>query len=573
MAGTNLPPIHLRHKRLALVATVLVLLISACDSSTSGEAPIAGATGNQVVTDLSNDALFAPTPPILEIAILPGELNFTWNNVITATRTSLYAYDTITRNEWLVSDAISAEDTQFNVATVSHELPWHSRQYRIELCDVDDCVSSLRVGLSGRAIDSIQTLTPAVSLSGEEFGQSVAINDNGRVAAIAEPLAGSVTISTRNNNDWSLSSSIDISDVISSTRKLDIAMSTDGDTIAVLSNETDVRENNDNANINSITKPRLLILERLGESWFITKELDISALTGTRSDTNGASGENTEESVTLDETGLYLSANGKRVLLSTPESLILFTELAGSWQPSILVNALPSQRLATSLGVSSSLDRIHFASIDVAGVSIQGLQIIANESFVTQLYSLPQLTPTSDIQLASSASGDKFVVLAWENRGDSRLIPVAWQYQSHIEGIEGIEGITDDNAAAMPVLQLDIERSGRFKQASDNATLQLAANHDLSTIIFAWQSLAGSDAALTSVIAENNANDSRQAWQHALELPQSAPGFAKSAFVGHLALSHDGRVLMISVPREHGRALSEALDTININTGQILVLQ
>ena len=567
MAGTNLPPIHLRHKRLALVATVLVLLISACDSSTSGEPPIAGATGNQVVTDLSNDALFAPTPPILEIAIHPGELNFTWNNVITATRTSLYAYDTITRNEWLVSDAISAEDTQFNVATVSHELPWHSRQYRIELCDVDDCVSSLRVGLSGRAIDSIQTLTPAVSLSGEEFGQSVAINDNGRVAAIAEPLAGSVTISTRNNNDWSLSSSIDISDVISSTRKLDIAMSTDGDTIAVLSNETDVRENNDNANINSITKPRLLILERLGESWFITKELDISALTGTRSDTNGASGENTEESVTLDETGLYLSANGKRVLLSTPESLILFTELAGSWQPSILVNALPSQRLATSLGVSSSLDRIHFASIDVAGVSIQGLQIIANESLVTQLYSLPQVTPTSDIQLASSASGDKLVVLAWENRGDSRLIPVAWQFQSRIEGI------TDDNATAMPVLQLDIERSGRFKQASDNATLQLAANHDLSTIIFAWQSLAGSDAALTSVIAENNANDSRQAWQHALELPQSAPGFAKSAFVGHLALSHDGRVLMISVPREHGRALSEALDTININTGQILVLQ
>ena len=94
-----------------------------------------------------------------------------------------------------------------------------------------------------------------MSLSGEEFGQSVAINDNGRVAAIAEPLAGSVTISTRNNNDWSLSSSIDISDVISSTRKLDIAMSTDGDTIAVLSNETDVRENNDNANISSIAKP------------------------------------------------------------------------------------------------------------------------------------------------------------------------------------------------------------------------------------------------------------------------------------------------------------------------------
>ena len=131
MAGTNLPPIHPIHKRLAPVATVLALLVSACDSSTSGEPPLAGAAESQT-TDLSNDALFAPTPPVLDIAIQPGELNFTWNNVITATRTSLYAYDNITGNEWLVSDAISTEETQFNVATVSHELPWHSRQYRIE---------------------------------------------------------------------------------------------------------------------------------------------------------------------------------------------------------------------------------------------------------------------------------------------------------------------------------------------------------------------------------------------------------------------------------------------------------
>ena len=566
MPGTNLPPRHPRHKRLASVATVLALLVSACDSSTSGEPPLAGAAESQT-TDLSNDALFAPTPPVLDIAIQPGELNFTWNNVITATRTSLYAYDNITGNEWLVSDAISTEETQFNVATVSHELPWHSRQYRIEQCDIDDCVSSLRVGLSGRVTDSIQTLTPVVSLSAEAFGQSVAINDNGTVAAIAEPLAGSVTISARVSNDWSLTSSIDISDVISSTRKLDIAMSTNGDTIAVLSNETDVSENNDNTNIQSITKHRLLILERLGETWFITKELDISAFTGTPSDTNVASGESTDESATLDQTGLYLSADGERLLLSTPESLVLFTELAGSWQPSILLNALPSQRFATSLGVSSSLEKIHFASIDATGVSIQGLQIIANESLVTQLHSLPQLTPSSDIQLASSASGDKLVVLAWENRRDSQLIPVAWQFQSRIKSI------ANDNAAAMPALRLDIERSGRFKQAGDNARLQLAANQDLSTIIFAWQSLADSDAALTSVIAENNASDSTLVWQHALELPLSAPGFAKSAFVEHLALSQDGKVLMVSVPREHSRAVSEALNTIDVNTGQILVLQ
>ena len=280
-----------------------------------------------------------------------------------------------------------------------------------------------------------------------------------------------------------------------------------------------------------------------------------------------ASGESTDESATLDQTGLYLSADGERLLLSTPESLVLFTELAGSWQPSILLNALPSQRFATSLGVSSSLEKIHFASIDATGVSIQGLQIIANESLVTQLHSLPQLTPSSDIQLASSASGDKLVVLAWENRRDSQLIPVAWQFQSRIESI------ANDNAAAMPALRLDIERSGRFKQAGDNARLQLAANQDLSTIIFAWQSLADSDAALTSVIAENNASDSTLVWQHALELPLSAPGFAKSAFVGHLAFSQDGKVLMVSVPREHSRAVSEALNTIDVNTGQILVLQ
>ena len=564
MAGTNLPPIHARHKRSALIATVLALLVSACDGSTSVEPPIAGATDSDATADLSDDALFAPTPPVLDIAIQPGSLRFAWNNVITATRISLYAFDTITRNEWLVSDAINAQDTQFNVTTVAHELPWHTRQYRIELCDADDCVSSLRVGLSGRASDSIQTLTPAVSLSGEAFGQSVGINDNGTVAAIAEPLSGSVTISTRNQNDWGLYSSIDISDVISSTRQLDIAMSTSGDTIAVYTNESDVSETNNNANINSVTKPRLLIIERLGESWFTTAELDISAFTAIQSDNDTA---NTGESPAPDLSKLYLSGDGKRMLLSTPRSLVLFTELDGSWQPSILLNALPAQRFATSLGVSRSLERIHFASIDDAGVAIQHVQITANEPLVTQRYSLPLLAPTRDIQLVASASGDKLVVLAWENRRDSLLIPVAWQFQSHIESITG------NNSTEMPVLQLDSERSRRLSPASENATLQLTANQDLSTVILAWQSLENSDAALVSVIAQSNSIDAGQAWQPALELPQSAPGFAKNAFVERLTMSHDGKVLMISIPREHARALSEALDTVHVNTGQVLILQ
>lgn len=572
MAGTNLSPARQRDTCSALVAMVFTLLLSACDGATSKEPGIGNATGSDVSADLSDDALLAPTPPVLEITIQPGTLNFAWNNVIAATRTSLYAFDTITRNEWLLSDEIGADDTQFSVPTVTHQLPWHSRQYRIELCDADDCVSSLRVALSGRASDSMQTLSPAVFLSGEAFGQSVAINDSGTVAAIAEPLSGSVTIYARNNTDWTYYGSTDISTVVSGTRTFDMAMSTSGDTIAVYTNETDVNETNDSTSIISNTKPRIVILERLGESWFTTMELDVSTLHGRQSDRDIPNNDNINDAIPLDDAQLYLSGDGERVLLSTPESLVLFSEQTGSWQPTVLVDATPGKRLITSLGVSRSLETIHVASIDEAGIAVQQLNIAADEVVTTQAYPLPMLAPSSDIQLASSAAGDKLVVLAWEHRLDARLIPVAWQYESRTVGT-----MPSDSTAAgtpaneMPGLQLDVERSLRLAEASDIATLKLAANHDLSTIAFAWQSVA--DAALISVVADNSSTANNPLWQHALELPQATPAFAKTGFAGHLAMSHDGTVLMVSVPRDQALALSEALNTTEVNTGQILILQ
>jgi len=531
---------HSHH--LTLTAVSLVLLLAACDGSSSREPELGGADISNVTADLSNDALLAPVAPELTINVQPSLLEFSWDNRPQLTRTSLYAFDTTSSEEWLISDAIPTSDTSYRLPIITHQLPWHSRQYRIELCDANDCVSSLRKAVTGRALESIQTLAPAVSLNGEAFGQSVAINDNGSISVIAEPLAGSVSIYLRNSSAWGYASTTSLSEFVSTTRSLEVALSTSGDTIAVFSNESD-----DASSVVSIAGPRLIILERLGESWFATSELDLSSFISDESSNSAAK--------------LYVSGDGERVLLSTAESLVLVTDNASGWQTSTLLTASASETYASSLGVSRALDAVHLAVMTDAGLAIQRLTITNDQATISDAYSLPMLQATVDIQLASSSNGEELLVFAWEVSSAVDRIPVAWQYQSRL--------LASENTP--PSLQLNVERSLRLGAAASDATLRLVANQDLSSIIFAWQSIA--DANLIGVIDSGSLDGVNSPWQNVLELPQSAPVLAKNAFVDQLAMSHDGSVLMVSVPVESSASLAIALETGNVNSGQILVLQ
>jgi len=531
---------HSHH--LTLTAVSLILLLAACDGSSSREPELGGADISNATADLSNDALLAPVAPELTINVQPSLLEFSWDNRPQLTRTSLYAFDTTSSEEWLISDAIPTSDTSYRLPIITHQLPWHSRQYRIELCDDNDCVSSLRKAVAGRALESIQTLAPAVSLNGEAFGQSVAINDNGSISVIAEPLAGSISIYLRNSSAWDYASTTSFSEFVSTTRSLEVALSSSGDTIAVFSNESD-----DASSVMSIAGPRLIILERLGESWFTTSELDLSSFISDESSNS--------------TTKLYVSGNGERVLLSTADSIVLVTDNTGGWQASTLLTASASETYASSLGVSRALDVVHLAVMTDAGLFIQRLTITNDQATISDAYSLPMLRATVDIQLASSSNGEELLVFAWENSSAVDRIPVAWQYQSRLIASENV----------LPSLQLNVERSLRLGAAASDATLKLAANQDLSSIIFAWQSIA--DANLIGVIDSGSLDGVNSPWQHVLELPQSAPVLAKSAFVDQLAMSHDGSVLMVSVPVESSASLAIALETGNVNSGQILVLQ
>ncbi len=205
--------------------------------------------------DLSDDTLIPPEQPTLSLSANTGVLNFQWQPIEGQSRARLYRHDPQTGGETLTHEFDDPTAGNWQLPSQTHARPWHRQQYRIELCTVDDCVSSARMPLAGLAPYTIDTLSPAVFVENERYAEQLAINHTATLAVLTLPAEGALEFQIRVGGQWILTQRLQLDALaITSNRTLDIALSDTGDTVAVL-----VRDSSNS------TEHTIRILERLGE--------------------------------------------------------------------------------------------------------------------------------------------------------------------------------------------------------------------------------------------------------------------------------------------------------------------
>lgn len=250
-----------------LLGVGAMLALTACDSSNllSPQATMLGDPISEVA-DLSNDILIAPAAPTLAISYRDKSLTFSWQPQSDITTASLFAFNTTTETEELISDQISATAT-------NHTQPFDPLQtaiddwlYRIELCTAFDCVSSYRTAISTPLASPPQlTLTAAA----DDATWQPYLNRNGNVLVAVSKQAQSAEVHFKLGSGWTYASSLDPAGLSDSAGALvDVAMSDTGDTVAIAVYQPQ------SSNIN------ISLFDRLGEGWFETSQWQTSYVTG-----------------------------------------------------------------------------------------------------------------------------------------------------------------------------------------------------------------------------------------------------------------------------------------------------
>jgi len=211
---------------------------------------------------LADDGLSAPAAPTLSISATAGALNFKWFDWRTdakpATRTTLFEYNTRTRQETELSTDIEPGDLRFTLPITPHQFAWNANSYRIEICSSENCISSLRVPVGTLLSHSVTAVTPNSADLSPSFGDDLAINADGTIAVASSPMSSSASVLHHINQRWVQISTLSSEYFsIASDSDMKISLSASGDTIAI-------------ASVASAAKPIIVIYDRLGENWIET---------------------------------------------------------------------------------------------------------------------------------------------------------------------------------------------------------------------------------------------------------------------------------------------------------------
>lgn len=528
---------------LLLLVSLSVFSLSACQSGGAN-------TNNQSVqsdsseteepmnapasADLSADSLVAPTPLSVSLSSSNGMLTLSWDTIENQRSSSVYLFDPLLDSETLVSSSDDPNKSSYSLQSVSHQRAWHRELLRVELCNLDECLSSRRLSIADSIESTIQRMTPGVFIENERFAESMSINDSATLMAVALPLQGAIDLYLKPANTWVAAQRISLNNLSqSASRKIHMDFSSSGDTLAVFISHN-----------NGLNSPEIRLLERLGEGWFETDSIHLNDLSGDPVMSQAAHHDNP----------VQLSDDGNRILLGLENQAYTFVQTSLGWSSATLLehNSIESwneafnarfinESVLKSISANGSLNRIFLAhKIDQSlWLSIWQLQSDSENSQTwekTAAYPINAIAPDNELLVRSNLDGTQIFVAGWEDSLSTDRTPVAWRYQLPQMDL-GTTGTT-----------LNSLDSIRFPPTNDtSASIRFSSDSALSQVVLGWQSTelesASPDAALTTY----SYSEDTMRWVPKLELPEVYPTFAKQAFVRSTQISADASALIISI--------------------------
>ena len=508
--------------------------------------------------NLTDDTLIAPEQPILSLSAQTGALNFQWQPVDGQIRARLYRHDPLLGGETLTHESNDPTAGNWQLPSQTHARAWHRQQYRVELCTLDDCVSSSRMPLSGLAPYTVDSLSPAVFVEGERYAEQIALNHSATLAVLTLPVEGAMEFQVRIGGQWILTQRLRLNALaISTTRTLNVALSDSGDTVAVL-----VRDSYDRA------AHTIRILERLGEGWVETAEWPVSAAMAAQGQVQP------DAQLELNPyTTLTLSSLGDQLLLHSDQILMNYRQTEYEWSEvpySPNWNDAPeSQSLAAPARLMASAQNADFTRLFTLVEENQQLHLSvwtpsgdATSWQRSNHLPIQGLNSNASLAIISNTAGSSVIVAGWEECNLQNRAPVMWRYRVEPSPVETL---------ADPEFTLSVTDSLRAPPTEHaNPALIFTADASLTLVALGWHSAKDPrststilpDAALSTYVYDSQ---TRQ-WLSALELPQNLPTLAKHSFAADLFLSADGSTMMMT-------SIAGNTDSSGIRVGEVLVMR
>jgi len=470
---------------------------------------------------LSDGGITAPAAPTLSISATAGALNFKWvdSRAITevVTGTTLYEYNSRTEQEAELNADIAPGDLRFTLPIAPHRLAWYSLSYRVEICTIDDCVSSLRVPVRTLLDHAITGFTPPNDDIRPSFGDDLAINATGNIAVASSPITASAAVLLHNGQQWIQASTLD-SEHFSNAPDADMltTVSTSGDTVAI-------------ASIASTSNPIIVIFDRLGENWIETARIIPfePAAIDQHWDTASLS--------------LKLADNGDRIVFAAQSSfqsvnktdgtgnqVLVFDRDAFNWtQTAKLAVPLRHTRLR-SLSASASINKVVALSTLDNLLYLHEFSLTDGQWLETPSQILDSINPSIDTQIIGSHDIAYISLAAWEHENDNRRSAVAWKLEKR------------------PMGWLSIDSVRLPPTADPSARLRLASDAQLQSLAIGWQ--AQSDANLAFYAVDE------QRWQHQFSVPEGLNLNRTLPFAQSVTVSADNSTVLIGTTNTGGNS-------------------
>lgn len=480
----------------------------------------------QVSGSLADDILIAPPEPLLSIQAAPGALNFIWedrnNNAQTAVaRISLFEYNFRTDVETQIDTSIDTTSTQYTHQVTSHQLAWDSISYRVELCTTDDCLSSMRVPISGLLSNAVTPITPVNAQLSNSFGDNVALNATGNVAVVTSPAQASAVVLFQIANQWieaSTLTSINFADQTGAT--LRVALSASGDTIAI-------------ASIADNSGPTVSVFDRLGENWFETSSLAVSS-----------SNIQTQNWFT-DSLFIDLSDDGDRLavaaqsevnpnnnVLVNNNNVMIFERGNSNWVTTAALTVPTQHTRIAAFSTSANLERAFVLSALSGSLYLNEFALTANGWGTAEPEFIGSISPTADNIVLSSGNASEIVIAGWEVESNSSRSAVAWRF-NNLAG----SWVANDSVKLPPT-------------NATNASLRLAADAQLSSIAIGWQALNSANLAFYA--------QDQQRWQNLFSVPEAFNLNQNVPLAQSVAISADNSTALIGTSNSGNGGLVSA---------------
>jgi len=466
-----------------------------------------------------DDGITAPATPSLSISASAGALNFKWvdwrTNAKPTTSIILYEYNSRTEQEIAAGTDIKADDLKFTLPVTPHHFDWNAVSYRVEICSVDNCVSSLRVPVRTLLSDAATTITPSNSDIAPSFGDDLAINAQGNVAVVSSPIMSSAAVILHNDQQWVQASTLASQHFSEATDSgMRVAISASGDTVAIVS-------------ASPTTNPVIVIFDRLGENWIETAAITPFNPLAIARQWNTAS------------MSLQLSDNGDRLVFAAQPELIsvnkmndqynqvlIYNRSSINWTPSAILTVPPRHTRLRSTSATGDIDKVIALSALDNSLYLHEFSLSAGQWRETSSQRLDAIYPSIDTQVVSSHNAALISLAAWEADSGAHRSAVAWKYEKRSSGWIPIDSIRTPPTA------------------DQSAKLRLASDAQLQSLVIGWQAQAAANLAF---YAEYN-----QHWQHQFSVPEGLITNRTLPLAQSVAVSADNSTALIGTTNTGG---------------------